>query len=59
MSPILTLQNSTAVLNNNPQTSVEEYDKAINQLLTIFLPLHSAIAEIIELIRQDNLSYLK
>lgn len=59
MSQILTLQNSTEVLNSNPQTSVEEYNKAINQLLSVFLPLHSAIAEIIERIRQDNLSYLK
>ena len=59
MSKILTMQNSTEVLNSNPQTSVEEYNKAINQLLSVFLPLHSAIAEIIERIRQDNLSYLK
>jgi hypothetical protein len=59
ISQILTLQNSTAVLINNPQTSDEEYNKAINQLLSVFLPLHSAIAEIIERIRQDNLSYLK
>ena len=59
ISRMLTLQNSVAGLNNNTQNSIEDYEKAINELLSIFIPLHSAIAEIIEHIRQDNLSYLK
>ena len=59
ISRILTLHNSVAVLNNNPQSSIDEYDKAMKELLALFIPLHCAVSEIIELIRQDNLSYLK
>lgn len=56
---MLTLQNSLAVLNNNPQDPVDEDDKVINELLSLFILLHSAIGEMIERIRQDNLNYLK
>ena len=59
MSKMLTLENVVATLNNNPQCSVDEYEKEINELLTLFISLHSAIADITERIRQDNLSYLK
>ena len=59
ISKMLTMQNSLTELNNNLQDSIEEYDKAINELLSLFISLHSAIAEIIDKIRQDNLNYLK
>ena len=59
ISKMLTLENVVATLNNNPQYSVDEYKKEINELLTLLISLHSAIADITERIRQDILNYLK
>ena len=59
MPQILTLQNSLAVLQQNPHASIEEYDKLLRELLSLLKQLHDAITEIIEKIRQDNLNYLQ
>ena len=59
MSKMLILQNSLATWNSNSKKSDGEDKKAINELLVLFISLHSAITEILERIRQDNLNYLK
>lgn len=56
---MLTLQNSLAAWNSNSKKSVGEDEKAINELLVLLKPLHTAITEILERIRQDNFNYLK
>lgn len=58
-SSMFSFQNKLEVLYKNLQKSVDEYDVAINELLSLFMPLHSAETEIIERIRHDNLNYLK
>lgn len=57
---LLSLQNSLALLRDYPQEDVTiEFENARNDTLCILNQLSEAISEIIEIIRQDNLGYLK
>lgn len=60
MPQLLSLQNSMAILRNYPQEdTIVEFKNARNDTLIILKQLSEAISEIIEIIRKDNLGYLK
>ena len=57
---MLSLLNTLAALRNIPQeVSVENFDGVLKDTLSALKQLRSAVEDIIEIIRQDNLSYLK
>lgn len=60
MPQLLSLQNSMALLRNYPQEdTIVEFENARNDTLILLKQLSEAISEIIKIIRQDNLDYLK
>ena len=60
MPQLLSSQNTLAILKSHPQEeTVEEFESIRNESLLLFKQLFDAISEIIEVIRQDNINYLK
>lgn len=56
----LTLQNVLAELTTRSQTdSVDEFENVTARSLLLLKNLHSAVSDIIEMIREDNLHYLQ
>lgn len=57
---MLSLQDYLAVVKNNPQDStLDDLYQALEETKRMLKQLHDAITDIIEMIRQDNLNYLK
>ena len=57
---MLSLQDHIATIKNNPQdNTMENLCAALEETKRMLKQLHEAISDIIELIRQDNLNYLK
>lgn len=57
---MLSLQDHISTIKNNPQDNImENLCAALEETKCMFKQLHAAISDIIELIRQDNLNYLK
>ena len=60
MTPdMLALQNIITKINENPQDIQADGGLITAELLKMFKNLHGAVSEIMEVIRQDNLNYLK
>lgn len=57
---ILSLQNYLSEIAKSPSDySIADYDRTLDELLRLVKTLNDAVSEIMEVIRQDNLSYLK
>lgn len=54
---ILSLQNTLVILKDN--SNKEEFQKVVSESILVLKQLHSAVIEIIDIISQDNLNYLK
>ena len=56
-SILLSLQNTLVILKDN--SNKEEFQKVVSESILVLKQLHSAVIEMIEIISQDNLNYLK
>lgn len=54
---MLSLQNTLVILKDN--SNKEEFQKVVSESILVLKQLHSAVIEMIEIISQDNLNYLK
>ena len=54
---ILSLQNTLVILKDN--SNKEEFQKVVSESILVLKQLHSAVIEMIDIISQDNLNYLK
>ena len=54
---MLSLQNTLVILKDN--SNKEEFQKVVSESILVLKQLHSAVIEMIDIISQDNLNYLK
>ena len=54
---MLSLQNTLVILKDN--SNKEEFQKVVSESILVLKHLHSAVIEMIDIISQDNLNYLK
>lgn len=54
---MLSLQNTLVILKDN--SNKEEFQKVVSESILVLKQLHTAVIEMIDIISQDNLNYLK